>query len=170
MTRTELVRHVAFVARCSGSATLAYMLAGALGVPHPVWAAMTAILVVSQESLGETRTAVAWRVAGTIIGIWVAIIVVAAAPLVGAGPTAEIAVSVAICAVIARRYPPVRVCMWTSPIIFLIVDPNVPAFMVGIYRAAEVILGGLVGAAVHTVIEAVTGRLAAKPAGDTAPS
>lgn len=153
MTGAELVGHAAFVVRCSGSATLAYLLASALDVPHPAWAAMTAVVVVVQDNLAETRSAVLWRVVGTILGIVVAVAVVTASPLVGAGQAMEIAMAVAICAVIARRYPLVRVCMWTAPIVFLTIDPNVPPMMVGIYRGAEVILGGLVGVAVHAVME-----------------
>jgi len=52
MKKTELSRLVAYVIRCSGAATLSYLLAGLLKLPHPVWACMSS-LIVSQESLVE---------------------------------------------------------------------------------------------------------------------
>jgi hypothetical protein len=47
-------RAVAFVVRCSGAATLAYLAATLVSLPHPVWATMSA-LVVSQEKLHDTQ-------------------------------------------------------------------------------------------------------------------
>jgi uncharacterized membrane protein YccC len=154
VTGLELARYVAFVLRCSAAATFSYMLASAIGLPHPVWAAMSGIIV-SQEKLTETRSAMAWRLIGTVIGIVVAVAVGSLTAPLGADVAIQIALAVGLCAIVARRYPAVRVCMWTGPIVFLTVDPGMPLYMVGLYRGTEVFLGGLVGAALHAVSEAV---------------
>ena len=154
MTRMEFARHVAFVLRCSGAATFSYMMASAIGLPHPVWAAMSGIIV-SQEKITETRSATGWRLVGTVIGIIAAVAIGSLAAPLGADVAIQIALAVGLCAIVARRYPAVRVCMWTGPIVFLTADPGMPLFMVGLYRGTEVLLGGLVGAALHTIAEAV---------------
>ena len=40
----DQAREIAFVTRCSGAATLSFILAQAVGLPHPVWAAMTGVI------------------------------------------------------------------------------------------------------------------------------
>jgi hypothetical protein len=70
-----VIRTVAFVARCSGAATLAYLSATWVGLPNSVWAAMSA-LIVSQEQLSETRSSLAARIFGTLIGTSAAIALV----------------------------------------------------------------------------------------------
>lgn len=154
MTGEVFARHVAFVLRCSGAATLSYVLASVIGLPHPVWAAMSGIIV-SQEKLTETRTATVGRMIGTVIGIVTAVVIASLTAPLGANVTLQIALAVGLCAIVARRYPALRVSMWTGPIVFLTADPGMPLFMVGLYRGAEVLLGGLVGAALHTIAEAV---------------
>jgi uncharacterized membrane protein YccC len=167
MTGEEFARHLAFVLRCSSAATLSYMLASAIGLPHPVWAAMSGIIV-SQEKLTETRTATVGRLIGTVIGIVTAVAVASLTTPLGAHTTIQIALAVGLCAIVARRYPALRVSMWTGPIVFLTADPAMPLFMVGLYRGAEVLLGGLIGAALHTIAEAMIrgmfGRVGPNPA------
>ena len=162
----RLVRGVAFVARCSGAATAAYLAASWVGLPHSVWAAMSAIIV-SQERFEDTRTSLATRVIGTLIGIGVAIVVNTATAPIGLGPAEQIAAGVAICALVARSRPALRVCMWTCPIVFLTAEPGVPTAMVGLYRGSEVILGALIGAVLHwlaeAIIDSLARRLAAEP-------
>jgi uncharacterized membrane protein YccC len=70
----HIIRAVAFVARCSGAATFAYLLAIWVGLPNSLWAAISA-LVVSQEQLSETQSSLAARILGTLIGICVAVAV-----------------------------------------------------------------------------------------------
>ncbi|CAO3381955.1 FUSC family protein [Azospirillum argentinense] len=155
MTETR-ARDVAFVLRCSGAATLSFLLAQAVGFPHPVWAAMTGVIV-SQERLGDTRQAVIGRFAGTLLGVVIAVAVGTLAARFHATPTTasatEIAVAVALAAVVARRWPSVKVCMWTSPIVFLTATPGVPLWEAGLDRGAEVLLGGAVGVALHALAE-----------------
>ena len=162
----RLVRGVAFVARCSGAAIAAYLAASWVGLPHSVWAAMSAIIV-SQERFEDTRTSLATRVIGTLIGIGVAIGVNTATAPIGLGLTEQIAAAVAICAMAARSRPALRVCMWTCPIVFLTAEPGVTTAMVGLYRGSEVILGALIGAVLHwlaeAIIEALVRRLTAEP-------
>jgi uncharacterized membrane protein YgaE (UPF0421/DUF939 family) len=154
MMREDFARHVAFVLRCSGAATFAYLLAGAVGLPHPVWAAMSGVIV-SQQSFAETRSAMGGRLLGTVIGIGVAIAVgLSMAPL-GASIAVQMAVAVALCAIVARRHVALRVCMWTCPIVFLTASPATPIEIAGLYRGAEVILGAAVGGALHLAAEAL---------------
>jgi uncharacterized membrane protein YccC len=151
---TKLARDVAFVLRCSGAATLSYLAALAVGLPHPVWAAMSGVIV-GQEQLGETRQATVGRLLGTLLGVAVAVLVGGLTAPLGTGVAIQIALAVALCAMAARRYPVLRVCMWTSPIVFLTADPATPLILAGLYRGAEVLLGGTIGAMLHVMAEAV---------------
>src|ERR1700735_3820994 len=72
MAERRSIRFVAFIVRCAAAATCAYGAAILTGLPHPVWAAISA-LVVSQERLGETGASLLWRIAGTLIGLCVAV-------------------------------------------------------------------------------------------------
>ena len=74
MTRDEFYRHVAFILRCSSAAALAFLLAGAVGLPHPVWATMSGIIV-SQEKLNDTNRVTLWWLTGTVVGVISAVIV-----------------------------------------------------------------------------------------------
>jgi uncharacterized membrane protein YccC len=154
MRQKELVRHVAFVLRCSAAATCSYLLARAVGLPHPVWAAMSGIIV-SQENLTQTHSATVGRLFGTVIGVVIAVTVGHLLTPLHAGVAVQMAVAVALAAVVARRYPIVRVCMWTCPIVFLSTDQSTPLLGVGLYRGAEVLLGGLTGAVLHWVSERI---------------
>lgn len=161
--KEAVIRGIAFAARCSGAAALAYQSAIWVGLPHSLWAAMSAIIV-SQERLADTRSSLTARIIGTLIGIGVAVGVNAAASRLDANLTVQIAAGVAICALVARRYPTVRVCMWTCPIVFLTAEPSVPTSMVALWRGSEVILGALIGAALHWFTEGVIKALAHGPA------
>jgi len=160
------IRGIAFVVRCSGAATAAYLVASWAGLPHSVWAAMSAIIV-SQEHFEDTSASLTARIIGTLIGIGVAVGVNLATTPLGLDPTAQIAAGVAICALVARSHPTLRVCMWTCPIVFLTAEPTASTAMVGLYRGSEVILGALIGAVLHclaeAIIEALARRLAAEP-------
>jgi uncharacterized membrane protein YccC len=156
--REESVRNTAFVLRCSGAATLSYLLARAIDLPHPVWATMSGIIV-GQEHLGETGEATLGRLLGTVIGVAVAVGVGEITSPLGAGIAGQIAVAVALCAIVARRVPALRVCMWTCPIVFLTAAPATPLLAAGYYRGAEVLLGGIVGALLHVFAELAITRL-----------
>lgn len=151
-------RDLTFVLRCSGAATLSYALGVAVGLPHPVWAAMSGVIV-SQEKLGDTRRATIGRFVGTVFGIAIAVAVGLLAQAFGAGKAVEIAVAVAFAAMAARRHPAIRVCMWTCPIVFLTVTAQTPLWEVGLCRGAEVVLGGTVGALLHLLAEIAIKRI-----------
>ena len=152
--REALTRHAAFVLRCSAAATLSYLLAGAVGLPHPVWAAMSGVIV-SQDSFADTRASMAGRLLGTVIGIATAVAVGLSTAPFGASLAVQMALAVALCAVIARRHTALRVCMWTCPIVFLTADASTPIAVAGLYRGTEVVLGAAVGGALHVVAEVV---------------
>jgi uncharacterized membrane protein YccC len=106
----SIIRAFAFVVRCTGAATCAYVGAVKIGLPHAVWAAISA-LVVSQERLDDTTTSLAGRIAGTIIGACIAVAVSLAGARLTSSVTLQIAVAVAVCATIARERPHLRVSM-----------------------------------------------------------
>ena len=163
------IRDIAFVLRCSGAATLAYVLAGSgLGLVHPVWAAVSAI-VVSQEKLFQTRKAVVWRFAGTIVGIVIAIAAGTLTTRLGWDIAAQMGLSVALSAILVRRWPDLKVAMWTAPIVFFSHDVGTSLLMAGYARGSEVILGGIVGALTHWIAERIIAPLEVKggPAADT---
>ena len=147
-----------FVTRCAGSAALAYELATWLGLGHPVWAVVSA-LIVSQDSSVETHRSYRWRVGGTAIGLCVAITINEGAGYLGAEMSGQIVAAVAICAIVARRWPLLRVCMWTAPLVLLTVDPGRSLIYAAIERGSEVLLGGAVGALVHLVVNRIIDSL-----------
>jgi uncharacterized membrane protein YccC len=153
----HIIRAVAFVARCSGAATFAYLLAIWVGLPNSLWAAISA-LVVSQEQLSETQSSLAARILGTLIGICVAVAVNVVASYFAAGISMQIAIGVAICSLVARERPALRVCMWTC-LIVLLTEPSVPIAMVALHRGSEVILGALLGGAFHFAAEVALSAL-----------
>lgn len=152
------VRDIAFVLRCSGTATLAYALASGLGLEHPVWASISGVIV-SQEKLDETRNAVHWRVAGTLVGIVVAVIAGSLIDPLGWSVAVQTGISVAICASLVRCWPDLKVAMWTAPVLFFARDPGMSLFLAGVWRGAEVLLGGLTGALLHMIFERIIRRL-----------
>ena len=81
---SSIIRAVAFVARCSGAATCAYVADVEIGLPHAVWAAISA-LIVSQERLDDTTYSLTGRIAGTVIGACIAVAVSVAAARLATG-------------------------------------------------------------------------------------
>ncbi len=154
MTRDEFYRHIAFILRCSGAVALAFLLARAVGLPHPVWATMSGIIV-SQEKLNDTNRATLWRLAGTIVGVVVAVIVGGALLAFGAAVPVQLAGTVALCALLVRLWPDLRVSMWTAPIVLLTRAPSDSILQTGLWRGEEVLVGGLVGVGCHFLAERV---------------
>jgi uncharacterized membrane protein YccC len=133
----------AFIVRCSGAATGAWALALSVGLAQPVWAAISA-LVVSQEQLRETRCSLRGRILGTLVGIAVTVLVSELASFLAAPLAAQLAVAIAMTALVAHKFPTLRVAMWTCPMILLTASPAVPIAMVALRRGSEVILGAAV--------------------------
>lgn len=155
VAKREIPRLIAFVARCAGSAVLAYTLARTLRLSYPIWALISAI-VVSQEQLAETWNSTARRIIGTILGACVAVAVNAVLSP-HAGITVQVVLSITICAAVTHRLPKMRVSMWTCAIVLLTANPADPMFVTGFYRGSEVILGASIGGAFHQVTEKFLG-------------
>lgn len=141
-----------FVARCASAAAIAHIVAQCMGLSFPVWASVSA-LIVSQERLAETKSSLRGRVVGTVLGAVVAVIINALGARINLHIDLQIILAVAICAYIARRYGALRVSMWTSPLVLLTTQANVSVLLTGTYRSTEVILGGLIGAALHLMAD-----------------
>ena len=62
-----LLRAVAFVARCSGAATCAYLVADRIGLPHPLWGTISALMV-PQEKLADTNNSLWGYIFGRLLG------------------------------------------------------------------------------------------------------
>ena len=154
MTGTGLALSIIFIVRCSCAATLSYILANAIGLPYPVWASISGIIV-SQEKLFETHNAMAGRFFGTLIGTVITVVVSSLLSPYNVGIAGQMAIAVAICAIIALNYPALRLCMWTCPIVFFSANPMTSIFITGLYRSSEVILGGIVRVMLHTVAEVI---------------
>jgi uncharacterized membrane protein YgaE (UPF0421/DUF939 family) len=143
-TAGRTVALIGFVLRCTVAVTAAYFLAGTVGLPHPLWVCIFA-LVGSQDSMTAIFTTIGGRVAGTIIGVGVAVAVGVAVPQLGLGIAWKIAIAVAICAAFAWGHPAIQLCMWTPPIIFMTASPAESIASVSFYRGCEVIFGVLIG-------------------------
>jgi uncharacterized membrane protein YccC len=158
MVSVEFARSVAFVLRCSGAAVLSSLLAHGVGLPHAVWAAISGI-VVCQEKLAETQSATVGRVFGTLVGIAIAVVVGSVLRPFSAAVETQMGLAVAVSAVVAKRYALLRVCMWTCPIVFLSADPWTPLYIIGFHRGAEVLVGALVGIALHGISDVAIRKL-----------
>jgi len=128
ITRAGLALYIFFVVRCSCAASFSYILATAIGLPYPVWASISRVIV-SQENLIETHNAMAGRFFGTLIGTASTVVVSSLLSPYDVGIAGQMAIAVAICAIIALNYPALRVCMWTCPIVFLSAKPMTPIFI-----------------------------------------
>ncbi len=154
------MRAAVFTARCAGSAAVAFELASGLGLAEASWAAISAV-VVSQDELHDTRSTLVGRIMGTSVGIAVTLVThLASAGLIGS-VALQMTISVAVCALIARRYPPLRVAMWTCPILLLPAEPAVSMTTLAVRRGAEVILGALVAWVCHWAADQLTALAAA---------
>jgi uncharacterized membrane protein YccC len=153
VNREELVRSIAFVARCALAAVIAYRLAELMHLSMPVWASISA-LVIAQEKWRETQSSLYERMRGTSLGVAISLLVNLVATSLHISPTAQLMVAVAICAAIARFDRGLRVCMWTCPIVLMSGHiGGEPVLVRGLYRALEIAIGGVVGAALHLLAE-----------------
>lgn len=150
------VRAVAFVVRLVAGAGIAFAAAQSLGLAHPVWAVVSS-LVVAQESVADTHRSVRWRALGSVIGALVAAIVATILHVRIGDPYP------ALLTAIARRWPPLRVSMWTAAIVILTATAQNSIFHTAVQRAGEVLLGGAIGGLLHLGLEQVL-----PPAPDTA--
>ena len=154
MAMTEkTLRTTLFVFRCTGAATAALALASVLGMEHPVWSAMSA-LIVSQDKLDETKSSVISRILGTVIGIGTACAVNFLIARFGASRYLQVAIAVFLCALLVHRFPKLRVSLWTCTLI-LASSAATSATTIGLYRGEEVILGTLIGGVFHAAAEAM---------------
>ena len=153
-----VIRATAFVARCSSAATLAYLISFWIGLPYPVWSTISA-LVVSHEKLSETRSLLNNRILGTVLGIGIAIAIAAGTSQFGATVSTQIALGVALCAIVAREWPSLRVGMWTSSIVVLAAHDSSSTAMTAFYCGSVVILGAVIGGSFHWAAEIMVAAL-----------
>ncbi|AEI38317.1 membrane protein [Zymomonas mobilis subsp. pomaceae ATCC 29192] len=146
----DAIRFIAFILRCSVSATAGYLCATMLGLKYPAWAAISA-LIVSQDKFHETQAIVISRIIGTVIGIVTAVIV----DMLFHDVTTELTISVAICAIIARCYPKLRVGMWTCVIVLIGDHGSDKTIIAGLDRGFGVLLGVIIGAMIHLITEKI---------------
>jgi uncharacterized membrane protein YccC len=123
---------------------MGYQLACSLGLHEALWAAISAV-VVSQEYLHETQSSLAGRIFGTLLGTGITVAVSQAASHAAVAIVVQMSIAVAICALVVRRFPALRVAMWTCPIILLKTQVSEPIVVVALHRGSEVILGAIVG-------------------------
>jgi uncharacterized membrane protein YccC len=160
MSLREIERRLGFAGRCAVSGAGAYLLAAGIGLPHPVWASVSS-LIVSQESLDATRHSVIGRVIGTIAGAIVAILVCELGHRIGLGTAAQIALSVGLCAFSVIDRPSIRVSLWTCPVVLLTITPGLSVEHAGLMRSCEVIIGAFTGGLLHWSISRATSHRAA---------
>jgi len=156
---TRGISALAFVIRCVGAPSVTYQVATRLNLPESVWAVMPA-LIVSREQLHETRSSLTSRILGTLVGIAVTSSVSAVAAHTSVSTPIQMAIEVALAAIVARAFPALRAAMWTCPVIFLTAEPLRPIFMIAVHRGSEVILGAVIGWIFHWVAEMVVDTLA----------
>ncbi|RBP85948.1 fusaric acid resistance family protein [Rhodobacter sp. 140A] len=158
------LRDALFVLRCTLTAAAAYLIALWLGLDYPSWAAVSAIIV-TQERISDTRSATLQRLAGTLAGVVTAMVTGIALAQLQFGTVVQMSAGVAIAAWIARKWPQLKVAMWTVPIVYLSHAADPQPLADGLWRGAEVLVGGLTGAAIHFLVDALFRRLMPAQAG-----
>ncbi|KQP33617.1 hypothetical protein ASF49_06935 [Methylobacterium sp. Leaf104] len=151
------IRSIAFVGRCTAASILSYAAASGIGLGHPLWAVVST-LIVSQETASETQRSFLWRCAGTLLGAGVAVPAALWLMPDPARPLAAIALAVPIAAAVARRWPRLRVCLWTAPLVILTATADHSLLHTASQRCGEVLLGGLIGSGIHRVIDHLARR------------
>lgn len=159
--REKAVDLAAYVVGCTAGAAIAYFLAGAVGLPHPLWACIFA-LIASQGSLETALPAMRGRLIGTGIGVLVAIAVNEATRRLALDAATQMIIDVAICTPFAWRRPSIQVCLWTPPIILMTAAPGESLVAVGLARGCEVVVGIIVGGLLHMAAEKVSGMARAR--------
>lgn len=153
-----------YAVRCSVVAALAYIAAQHIGLPHSVWAPISA-LVVSQENVRATLSSMVWRVVGTVLGVVVALLVHWLGTWADIPLVVQIAGAVGICGVFSAFYPTIRVSLWTCPLVLVGTGPapvgDTPNAMEinALLRGVEVVLGVLVGGLCHLAEDRLFNRL-----------
>jgi uncharacterized membrane protein YccC len=142
----------AYAARCSVAAIAGWHLSAILGIGEPVWAAMSA-LIISQVGLRETRLYSKERIAGSALGIVLSLAIHVAPGMSSLPLTVQVAAAVGMCALIAYRWPSLRVAMWTCPIVLLPSSHNGAVLGIGIERGLAVIVGASVALLFHWLAE-----------------
>jgi hypothetical protein len=144
---------VAFALRCSTAAVLGWHLSILLGLAEPLWAA-TSSLIISQVGLRDTKLYSKERIVGSLFGIAVSATVHAASTPFCMSSMTQIAIAVAVCAVIAHRKPSLRVAMWTCPITLAPLPSDLTAVTsIAADRGLAVVVGATVGFALHWLAE-----------------
>jgi hypothetical protein len=143
-----VIKHSRFIFRCAVAGSLAYFVADHIGLHHAVWAPISA-LAISQENIAATLSSAQGRFVGTLLGAIVALFVHWLGGLVNAPLMLQIAAAVAICATYAAGRPPLRVCLWTCPLVLVTAPSGGGADIIVVLRSSEVILGAIVGGFVH---------------------
>ena len=100
-------------------------MANLIGIPHPLWATISALMV-PQEKLADTNASFWGYILGTLVGIGAGGMASVAASRFAIDMAGQIALSVGLCAILARVWPSTRVCMWTGPIVLLTAEPALP--------------------------------------------
>jgi len=151
LSRLRRSNALAFAARTSLAASAAYAAAALLGVAQPMWAPVSALIVVQGSARGTLR-AVADRLLGTAIGAAAAIAVSVSLASLGAPMWVQIAAAVALVAVLVAAFrPAARVATWTSVIVLMsTITPGHPVANAA-WRMADVAIGALVAALVGLV-------------------
>jgi len=160
----RLLRLTAFVMRCSGAATAAWGVSILIGSCEPVWGVMSA-LIISHLRLDEAQSCSIGRVLGTLLGIAVSLSVnvIVAKLHVPAPLPLQMAIAIAICAIATFDLPMLRVAMWICPVILLACRSSAVLITAAEHRGVEVVLGALVGLALHWATEVMTDVLTPEP-------
>lgn len=143
---------VASAARASLAACAAYALASLARLEQPMWAPVSALIVLQGSTRGTLR-AMADRLLGTAAGAGAAVLVALTLAPLGAPMIAQIAIAVAaIAAAVATFRPAARAATWTSVIVLMsTIAPGHPV-MNATWRIAGVAIGAVVATAIGLLL------------------
>lgn len=159
MSDPNRLRDSLFILRVTIAAAVSYVIAAGLRLDYPSWASVSAIIV-SQESLTATRTAAIQRLMGTLAGVAIAMATGVLIQQITLGTVWQMSAGVAVACWIARKWPAMKVAMWTVPIVYLSNQTDPSPVSDGLWRGLEVLVGGLTGAVAHFIVDILFRKIA----------
>jgi uncharacterized membrane protein YccC len=143
---------VASGARAALAACAAYALATLVRLEQPMWAPVSALIVLQGSTRGTLR-AMADRLLGTLAGAVAAVVVAVTLAPLGTPTIAQIAIAVAlVAAAVATFRPAARAATWTSVIVLMSTIAPGHAVTNATWRIAGVAIGAVVATAIGVLL------------------
>lgn len=123
---------------------LAFGCSELLELPQGYWSVLTAIIVM-QTSVGASLESAANRLVGTFAGAALGFAFVSATPSTALGTLLALVISTGVLAMLAVRYPSLRIAPMTAAIVLVSSPSHATAWISAFHRVTEITLGCFIG-------------------------